>query len=164
MIILLLAINNKGVFFTQLRPGRAGELFRIIKFKTLYNQRNLSQDQSQESNRLGSFLRKFSFDELPQLINVLRGDMSIVGPRPWLKEYLHLYTKAQMKRHDVKPGITGLAQIRGGNALPWEQRIELDLIYIAKTSFLYDIHILLQTIKVLTKPKNKVDFSPKFEG
>lgn len=151
MVTLLLAITNQGKpFFFQTRPGLNERFFKIIKFKTLNDkvdaQGNLLPD-AKRMTKVGTFIRKSSLDELPQLINVLKGDMSLIGPRPLLVEYLPLYNEEQRKRHNVKPGITGWAQVNGRNAISWEQKFELDVWYVKHLSFLLDVKILLMTIK-----------------
>ncbi|BAH45225.1 putative polysaccharide biosynthesis protein [Brevibacillus brevis NBRC 100599] len=138
------------VLFVQERPGLHGKSFFIYKFRTMTNERDESGVLLSDEQRLGSFgtlLRKYSLDELPQLWNVLRGEMSLVGPRPLLMEYLPLYTPRQLKRHDVKPGITGWAQVNGRNAIDWEQKFELDVWYVENSSFFLDMRIIGLTIK-----------------
>ncbi|AWX57515.1 sugar transferase [Brevibacillus brevis] len=138
------------VLFVQERPGLHGKPFFIYKFRTMTNERDESGGLLSDEERLGSFgtlLRKYSLDELPQLWNVLRGEMSLVGPRPLLMEYLPLYTPRQLKRHDVKPGITGWAQVNGRNAIDWEQKFELDVWYVENGSFFLDMRIIGLTIK-----------------
>lgn len=148
-------------FFTQLRPGRidkrTGEekIFRLVKFRSMNNRRdrdgNLLPDEKRLS-KYGRILRSTSLDELPELWNILKGDMSIVGPRPLLVEYLPYYTEQERHRHDVRPGLTGLAQVNGRNAITWEKRFEYDLQYVQNITFLGDLKILLQTVgKVLKR-------------
>jgi len=143
------------VFFRQLRPGLNGQPFNLIKFRTMSEARGARGEllpDSQRQTSLGRFLRSTSLDELPELFNVIRGDMSLVGPRPLLMEYLERYNAQQAKRHDVKPGITGLAQINGRNAITWEQRFALDVEYVEKSSLWLDLRILLLTvIKVMKR-------------
>ena len=143
------------IFFRQLRPGLNGQPFNLIKFRTMSEARGARGDLVPDSQRLtslGRFLRSTSLDELPELFNVIRGDMSLVGPRPLLMEYLERYNAQQAKRHDVKPGITGLAQINGRNAITWEQRFALDVEYVEKSSLWLDLRILLLTvIKVMKR-------------
>jgi undecaprenyl phosphate N,N'-diacetylbacillosamine 1-phosphate transferase len=153
-VILLLAITNKGnVWFTQPRPGLHGKIFRVIKFKTMTDERDAQGKLLPDEQRLkgvGKFVRSTSLDELPQLFNVLKGDMSIVGPRPLLVEYLPLYNEEQRKRHDVTPGITGWAQVNGRNAISWQQKFAYDVWYVNHQSFRLDIKILFLTVlKVL---------------
>ncbi|MCC8358732.1 sugar transferase [Salinimicrobium sediminilitoris] len=153
-LTLLLTIANRGnPFFLQRRPGKNGEIFRIIKFKTMTDAKDSDGNLLPDSDRLtatGKFVRKTSVDEIPQLINVLKADMSLVGPRPLLPEYLELYTPRQQKRHLVRPGITGWAQVNGRNAISWSKKLELDVWYVENLSFLVDIKILWMTfLKVI---------------
>jgi lipopolysaccharide/colanic/teichoic acid biosynthesis glycosyltransferase len=157
-VVLLpaLLLANKGkVFFTQIRPGKDEIPFRILKFKTMSDKRDLHGNLLPDFQRLhpvGKFVRKTSMDELPQLINILKGDMSFVGPRPLLMEYLPLYSERQRLRHTVMPGITGWAQINGRNAISWQQKFELDAAYIDKQSFIFDLKILVFTfLKVIRR-------------
>jgi undecaprenyl phosphate N,N'-diacetylbacillosamine 1-phosphate transferase len=146
---VLLIANGGKAWFIQPRPGKDGRIFRIIKFKTMTDARDASGNLLSDERRLtaaGSLVRKLSIDELPQLINVLKGDMSIVGPRPLLVEYLPLYNSRQKKRHDVKPGITGWAQVNGRNALSWEQKFDYDVWYVEHCSFMIDVKIIFLTI------------------
>lgn len=151
LIVLLLALANKGnPFFFQKRPGKFGENFRIVKFKTMTDAKDREGHLLPDADRLtriGKFVRKTSLDEIPQLINVLKGDMSFVGPRPLLPQYLSLYTERQNKRHLVKPGITGWAQVNGRNAISWTKKFELDVWYVENISFMLDLRILFKTIK-----------------
>jgi len=150
----MLWIANKGYpFFTQVRPGKDSEPFVVIKFKTMNDARdeqgNLLPDD-QRLTRLGKFVRKTSLDEIPQLLNVMRGEMSFIGPRPLLMEYLNLYSPGQRRRMEVRPGITGWAQVNGRNVLEWKKRLEYDVWYVDNVSFLLDVKILwLTVIKVL---------------
>ena len=152
-LLLVLAISvrlflGKPVFFTQLRPGLGGKPFRLIKFRTMTDRRNENGELLPDAERLtrfGKFLRSTSLDELPELWNVLRGDMSLVGPRPLLMSYLDRYTPEQARRHEVRPGITGWAQVNGRNALSWNDRFKLDVWYVDNRSLLLDIKILLLT-------------------
>ncbi|MBL7691660.1 MAG: sugar transferase [Flavipsychrobacter sp.] len=150
-VVALLAIANSGKpFFFQLRPGKNERIFRVIKFKTMNDRKDANGDLLPDDKRLtpiGKFVRKTSLDEIPQLLNVIKGDMSIVGPRPLLVEYLPLYNDQQKHRHDVKPGITGWAQVNGRNAIGWEQKFEYDLWYVSNISFILDLRILLLTVK-----------------
>jgi lipopolysaccharide/colanic/teichoic acid biosynthesis glycosyltransferase len=147
--MVLLAISNKGdIFFLQLRPGLHGKPFKIIKFKTMRDAFDLTGNQLPDRDRLtktGQFVRSVSLDELLQLINVLKGDMSLVGPRPLLMEYLTRYSKEQARRHEVKSGITGWAQVNGRNAISWEQKFKFDIEYVEKQSFTLDLKILWMT-------------------
>ncbi|MBT8326826.1 MAG: sugar transferase [Bacteroidia bacterium] len=152
--IILLAINNSGsVFFTQVRPGLGEVPFRLIKFKTMNDAKDKNGDLLPDSVRLttiGKWVRKLSLDEIPQLLNVIKGDMSLIGPRPLLMEYLPLYSEEQKKRHQIRPGITGWAQVNGRNNVDWKTKFELDVWYVNNISFLLDIRILILTVfKVL---------------
>jgi len=147
---------NKGKpFFFQIRPGKNEKLFKIVKFKTMTDEKDKNGNLLPDNIRLtgiGNFVRKTSLDELPQLINVLKGDMSLIGPRPLLPEYLPLYNGEQKKRHIVRPGITGWAQVNGRNAISWQDKFKLDVFYVVNLSFILDLKILLLTIKkVLVK-------------
>jgi len=150
---IVLFINNKGTpFFFQKRPGKNEVIFTVIKFKTMNNKKGVNGELLPDAERLttmGKFIRKTSLDEIPQLINVLKGDMSLIGPRPLLPEYLTLYNETQKKRHDVKPGITGWAQVNGRNAISWKKKFEYDVWYVENVTFLLDLKILIKTgIKV----------------
>ena len=151
LVSVLLAVVNRGnPFFVQARPGKGGKIFNIIKFKTMTDGRNSSGELLPDSERLtliGKVIRKTSLDEIPQLINVFKGEMSIVGPRPLLPKYLAIYNTEQYKRHLVKPGITGWAQINGRNAISWTNKFELDVWYVTHISFLLDFKIILKTIQ-----------------
>ncbi len=151
VITFLLTLANKGKpFFFQNRPGENGKIFRIVKFKTMTDEKDSDGKLLTDSDRLtavGKFVRKTSIDEIPQLLNVLKGEMSIVGPRPLLPEYLRIYNERQKKRHLVKPGITGWAQVNGRNAISWNQKFEYDVWYVEHISFRLDLEILLKTIK-----------------
>lgn len=161
MIILTAvgAIAMKGnPFFTQLRPGKidkktgSEKIFRLIKFRTMTCEKDKNGNLLPDDKRLtkyGKFLRSTSLDELPELINILKGDMAIVGPRPLLVKYLPLYSERQRHRHDVRPGLTGLAQVHGRNAIDWEEKFELDLDYIKNISAIEDIKIILETVKAV---------------
>lgn len=149
LVIVLLTIANRGTpFFTQLRPGQWGNPFRIIKFKTMNDRRDRAGNLLPDAERItfvGNLLRKTSIDELPQLINVLQGDMSLIGPRPLLYKYLPLYDQEQKRRHEVKPGITGLAQVSGRNGISWRRKFDYDICYVDHLSFRLDVKILLLT-------------------
>jgi lipopolysaccharide/colanic/teichoic acid biosynthesis glycosyltransferase len=151
LITIALFFANQGrPFFFQTRPGKHGKLFNIIKFKTMNDIKDDSGNLLSDEIRLtkiGKFVRKTSIDELPQLINVLFGDMSLVGPRPLLPQYLPLYNELQKRRHEVKPGMTGWAQINGRNAISWSQKFEYDVWYVDNLSIILDIKIILLTIK-----------------
>ena len=148
IIILVLAISNQGSpFFFQTRPGKNNKLFKVIKFKTMNDRKDKQGNLLPDADRLtpiGSFIRKASLDEFPQLLNVIMGDMSLVGPRPLLVEYLPLYSKEQAKRHDVRPGITGWAQVNGRNAISWDEKFKFDVWYVKNMSFLMDVKIFLK--------------------
>ena len=150
-ITVLLALANKGKpFFFQKRPGKNGHIFNIIKFKTMTDEKDENGDLLPDEKRLtvvGKFVRKTSIDEIPQLINVLKGNMSLIGPRPLLPQYLPLYSERQRKRHDVKPGITGWAQVNGRNAISWTKKFEYDVWYVENLSFGLDVKIIIKTIK-----------------
>ena len=152
LLTLAIAVRTRlgsPVFFVQTRPGLRGRPFRMLKFRTMTDARDAHGDLLPDGERLtpfGRFLRSSSLDELPELWNVLTGDMSLVGPRPLLTEYLELYTPAQRRRHDVRPGITGLAQINGRNALTWDEKFAFDLEYVRAHSFRTDVGILLRTV------------------
>lgn len=150
LIVLIRRRLGSPVFFTQTRPGRDGRPFRMIKFRTMTDERDSAGNLLPDSERLtpfGRFLRSASLDELPELINILKGEMSVVGPRPLLMEYLPLYNERQARRHEVRPGLTGWAQINGRNALSWEEKFELDVWYVENRSFWLDLKIILLTIK-----------------
>ncbi len=155
VMMLVRADVGSPVFFRQIRPGLNGAPFELIKFRTMQDRVDSDGDVSDDSERLttvGRILRSTSLDELPELWNVLKGDMSLVGPRPLLMEYLPLYTARQFRRHDVKPGITGWAQVNGRNAISWEKKFELDVWYVDNRSFWLDVKILWLTIlKVLCR-------------
>jgi lipopolysaccharide/colanic/teichoic acid biosynthesis glycosyltransferase len=155
VLTALLALANGGQpFFFQTRPGKHGKLFRIVKFKTMNDKRDETGFLLPDAERLtsiGKLVRKSSLDEIPQLINVLKGDMSLIGPRPLLVEYLPLYSKEQARRHSVRPGITGWAQVNGRNAISWQKKFELDVWYVDHLSFLLDIRILFLTLKKVFK-------------
>ena len=155
IVIIALLFANKGkVFFLQNRPGKNGKIFKIIKFRTMNNKRDAHGNLLPDVERLtkiGKLVRKTSLDEIPQLINVLLGNMSLIGPRPLLPEYLPLYNDFQKKRHHIKPGITGWAQINGRNAVEWEKKFKFDVWYVEKMSFLLDLQIMFLTLKKVLK-------------
>lgn len=157
ILIISLYFANKGygIFFTQTRPGKNAKLFQIIKFKTMSDERDAEGKLLPDKERmtsLGRFLRATSLDELPQLINILKGEMSLVGPRPLLPKYLPLYDERQARRHDVKPGITGWTQVNGRNSISWKEKFEMDIWYVENVSFALDIKILYLTLlKVLKR-------------
>ncbi|MDY7394192.1 sugar transferase [Aureibaculum sp. 2210JD6-5] len=150
ILVILLSFSNNGTpFFFQNRPGKNEKVFKLIKFKTMTDRRDGQGNLLPDKDRLtpiGKFVRKTSLDELPQLINVLKGEMSLIGPRPLLIAYLNLYTEEQKKRHNIKPGITGWAQINGRNAISWTQKLKYDVWYVKNLSFVLDLKILLKTI------------------
>ncbi|TDE04772.1 sugar transferase [Flavobacterium sandaracinum] len=151
VLTLFLTLANQGKpFFFQLRPGKNGKIFKIVKFKTMNDKKdalgNLLPD-AERLTKIGAFVRKTSLDEIPQLINVIKGDMSLIGPRPLLVQYLHLYSDFQRRRHEVKPGITGWAQVNGRNAISWDKKFELDVWYVDHISLLLDFKIIMFTIK-----------------
>ena len=152
VITIWLHFANKGAgaFFTQERPGKDGKIFKVIKFKTMTDVRDANGNLLPDADRLtkvGKFVRSTSIDELPQLFNVLKGDMALIGPRPLLPQYLPLYNKVQARRHNVRPGITGWAQVNGRNAISWTKKFELDVWYVDHLSFLLDLKIIFLTIK-----------------
>jgi sugar transferase EpsL len=169
--LLVFAAMGSPVLFKQVRPGYKGRPFTIYKFRTMREQTDKTGEQLTDEERLtgmGRFLRRFSLDELPQLFNVVKGDLSFVGPRPLLMEYIPLYTPEQARRHDVRPGITGLAQVKGRNAITWEERFDLDIYYIDHRSFRLDMKILVDTVfKVISKEGISAEgfaTMPKFTG
>lgn len=152
IIIVFLHFANKGagVFFTQDRPGKDAKIFKAIKFKTMTDERDAEGKLLPDAQRLtkvGRIVRSLSIDELPQLINVLKGDMALVGPRPLLPKYLPLYSKEQYRRHEVRPGITGWAQVNGRNNISWTKKFELDVWYVDHCSFWLDVKIIFLTVK-----------------
>ena len=152
IITIWLHFANKGAgaFFMQERPGKNGKIFKVIKFKTMTDERDADGNLLPDVDRLtqvGKFVRSTSIDELPQLFNVLKGDMALIGPRPLLPQYLPLYNKVQARRHNVRPGITGWAQVNGRNAISWTKKFELDVWYVDHLSFLLDLKIIFLTIK-----------------
>lgn len=151
---LHLANKGAGIFFTQERPGKKGKIFKVIKFKSMTDERDADGNLLPNELRItpiGAFIRKTSIDELPQLFNVLKGDMALIGPRPLLVDYLPLYSREQARRHDVRPGITGWAQVNGRNAISWTKKFELDVWYVDHLSFLLDVRIVCMTIMKVLK-------------
>lgn len=149
-IWLHFANKGAGAFFFQERPGKNGKIFKVIKFKTMTDERDAQGNLLPDADRLtpvGRFVRSTSIDELPQLINVLKGDMSLIGPRPLLVKYLPLYSPEQARRHEVRPGITGWAQCHGRNAISWTKKFELDVWYVDHISFMTDLKVIFLTIK-----------------
>ena len=149
MVVLHFANKGAGAFFTQERPGKDGRIFKVIKFKTMTDERdaegNLLPD-AQRLTKVGKVVRSLSIDELPQLINILKGDMAFIGPRPWKVEYLPLYSPEQMRRHEVRPGISGWAQVHGRNAISFTKRLEYDVYYVDHLTFGLDVKIFFMTI------------------
>ena len=177
LTLLLLTIANQGKpFFFQARPGRDEKIFKIIKFKTMNDRKDAQGNLLSDAERLtsvGSFVRKTSLDEIPQLLNIIKGDMSLIGPRPLLIQYLPYYTKRERLRHSVRPGITGLAQVNGRNNLMWDDRLEMDVKYVETLSFKNDVQIFLKTVSNVIQRKdiviipgekfNKLDYYRKNE-
>lgn len=154
VVTVWLHIANKGAgaFFLQDRPGKDGKIFKIVKFKTMTDERDADGKLLPDANRLtkvGRFVRSTSIDELPQLFNVLKGDMALIGPRPLLVKYLPLYSPEQMRRHEVRPGITGWAQCHGRNAISWTEKFKLDVWYVDHLSFKTDLLVIIETIKAV---------------
>ena len=174
LVLLSVAIGFRmgvPVIFCQQRPGLKGKIFTFYKFRSMSDKRDANGDLLPDMDRitpLGNFLRKTSLDELPSLFNVLKGDMSLVGPRPLLVEYLDLYSPEQARRHDVKPGITGWAQVNGRNSIAWDEKFSFDLYYVKNSSILFDLRILITTAVVIIKKsgvnKDNGDFMEKFRG
>jgi sugar transferase EpsL len=169
--IVVLVTMGSPILFTQIRPGLGGRPFRLIKFRSMADRRGADDSPLPDDQRLGAFgriLRSTSLDELPELLNVLRGDMSLVGPRPLLMEYLPLYSPDQLRRHQVRPGLTGLAQIGGRNALAWSEKFALDLRYVDDWSMTLDLKILAKTLWLVLTGQgiSHADHvtAPKFEG
>lgn len=165
---LFLFIQNKGsVFFFQERPGLHKQPFKIIKFKTMTDERDAKGNLLPDIERItkfGGWVRKLSIDELPQLINVLKGDMSLIGPRPLLFKYIPLYSREQLRRHEVRPGITGWAQVNGRNSISWTRKFELDIEYVNNISLALDIKIFFLTIKkiIIKEGVNQTENQPMF--
>jgi len=175
-LIILISISiflemGRPIFYLQKRPGLNGKIFKIIKFRTMSNPINKNGEYLSEIKRiskLGSFLRRTSLDEIPELINILKGEMSFIGPRPLLVEYLPLYSVEQFKRHNVKPGLSGWAQINGRNTINWEKKFDLDLWYVRNISFILDLKIFFLTFLYILK-QNKINHKddlsmPEFKG
>lgn len=159
VITIWLNFANKGAgaFFTQERPGKDGKIFKVIKFKSMTDERDENGKllpNEQRITKIGKFIRSTSIDELPQLINVLKGDMSLIGPRPLLPRYLELYSKEQMRRHEVRPGITGWAQVNGRNAITWTEKFKLDVWYVDNCTIITDFKIIFKTIESVLKKKD----------
>ncbi|MCX2762881.1 sugar transferase [Aquimarina muelleri] len=157
LIVFLVITNNGKPFFVQKRPGKKERIFSILKFKTMNDKKdsegNLLPDKDRIT-RVGTFIRKTSLDEIPQLINVIKGEMSLIGPRPLIIEYLPIYNEIQKKRHDTKPGITGWAQVNGRNSITWKKKFEYDVWYVENMSFLLDVKILGLTFKKVIQKKD----------
>ena len=171
VIVILFFLNRGKPFFLQPRPGKNEKIFSIIKFKTMNDKKDVNGKLLPPAQRLtktGRFVRKYSLDEIPQLINVMKGDMSLIGPRPLHIRYLPLYNEVQKKRHNIKPGITGWAQVKGRNAITWEQKFEYDVWYVKNLSFLIDIKILFLTFYKVFKKEGvfsvENDIVPDFTG
>lgn len=153
-IWLHFANKGSGVFFTQERPGKDGKIFKVIKFKSMTDEKDengVLLPNEQRITKVGAFIRKTSIDELPQLFNVLKGDMALIGPRPLRVEYLPIYSAEQARRHEVRPGITGWAQVNGRNAISWTKKFEYDVWYVDHVSFLLDIKIFYMTVEKVIK-------------
>ena len=168
LIILIIYFSfGRAIFFIQERVGYKNKIFKIIKFRTMKNI-NKSNTSTENITKIGHLLRRYSFDELPNLFNIIKGEMNLVGPRPLLVEYLDLYTDDQKERHNVKPGITGLAQINGRNNISWNKKFEYDLLYVKNKSFILDIRIILKTVRhvLIAKNINKSNLrtADKFKG
>lgn len=166
IILMLLFIINKGKpFFFQMRPGKNEHIFKVVKFKTMTDKKDVQGNLLPDNKRItkvGAFIRKTSLDEIPQLINVLKGDMSIVGPRPLLVRYIDLYSNFQKRRHEVKPGITGWAQVNGRNSLSWEEKFKLDVYYVDNISLFFDMKIIFKSFSKVFKSEgiNQSDKRP----
>ena len=168
--VLALLLQGRPVLFVQVRPGLHGRPFRLLKFRTMARNKlaRVSQSEEKHTTRFGKILRALSLDELPQLINILLGEMSFVGPRPLLMEYLPLYSLHQKRRHNVRPGLTGLAQVEGRNQVPWERRLALDVVYADNQSAFMDIGITLRSVVLVLTRKgvgaNGSEIMPRFRG
>ena len=166
-IWLYFANKGAGAFFTQDRPGKDEKIFKVIKFKSMTDERDAEGNLLPEAQRLtkiGAFIRKFSIDELPQLINVLKGDMAFVGPRPLLPKYIPLYNEEQHRRHEVRPGISGWAQVHGRNNITWTEKFKLDVWYVDHVSLWIDIKVILLTIKNVLSSKDIILTTGPFTG
>ena len=153
-IWLSFANKGAGAFFFQERPGKNGKIFRVVKFKTMTDEKDINGNllpDAQRLTRVGRFVRSTSLDELPQLLNVFKGDMSLIGPRPLLPQYLPLYSQEQARRHEIRPGITGWAQVNGRNSISWTDKFKLDVWYVDNISFTLDLKIIYLTIKNVIK-------------
>lgn len=166
-IWLHFANKGAGAFFTQDRPGKDEKIFKVIKFKSMTDERDAEGNLLPEAQRLtkiGAFIRKFSIDELPQLINVLKGDMAFIGPRPLLPKYIPLYSKEQHRRHEVRPGISGWAQVHGRNNITWTEKFKLDVWYVDHVSLWIDIKVIFLTIKNVLSSKDIILTTGPFTG
>lgn len=168
MLTVIGAFEMKGnPFFTQERPGKDEKIFKLVKFRTMTNAKDKDGNLLSDADRLtkyGKFLRNTSLDELPELFNILKGDMSVIGPRPLLVQYLPYYTEKEKHRHDVRPGLTGLAQVNGRNSLDWEHRFECDVEYVENLSFFSDVKILLKTIQKVIQRSDVAEDTNETEG
>lgn len=168
MLTVIGAFEMKGnPFFTQERPGKDEKIFKLIKFRTMTNAKDKDGNLLSDAERLtkyGKFLRNTSLDELPELFNILKGDMSVIGPRPLLVQYLPYYTEEERHRHDVRPGLTGWAQVNGRNSLDWEHRFECDVEYVENLSFFSDVKILLKTIQKVIQRSDVAEDTNETEG
>ena len=166
-IWLHFANKGAGAFFTQDRPGKGEKIFKVIKFKSMTDERDAKGNLLPEAQRLtkiGAFIRKFSIDELPQLFNVLKGDMAFIGPRPLLPKYIHLYNEEQHRRHEVRPGISGWAQVHGRNNITWTEKFKLDVWYVDHVSLWIDIKVIFLTIKNVLSSKDIILTTGPFTG
>jgi lipopolysaccharide/colanic/teichoic acid biosynthesis glycosyltransferase len=168
ILTIIGAIKMKGnPFFSQERPGRHEKIFKLVKFRTMSNEKDVAGNflpDTQRLNTYGKFLRSTSLDELPEIFNIIKGDMSIIGPRPLLIEYLPWYTEFEKRRHDVRPGLTGLAQINGRNSVGWEKRFQFDVEYVNNISFALDVEIFLRTISKVINRSDVSDNTSATEG
>ena len=167
MVLLHFANKGAGLFFLQDRPGKDGKIFYVIKFKSMTDEVDENGEllpNDQRITKIGKFIRKFSIDELPQLFNVLKGDMSLIGPRPLLSRYLLLYTPEQARRHEVRPGVTGWAQVHGRNNITWHEKFKLDVWYVDHCTLWTDIKVIFMTIKNVVSGKDVSVMSGSFDG
>lgn len=165
--VLVRIFLGKPVVFKQERPGKNGKIFTLYKFRTMTDRKDKDGNLLPDDERLtkfGRFLRKTSLDELPEAFNILKGDMSVIGPRPLLVEYLPYYTEEEMHRHDVRPGLSGLAQVNGRNAIKWEEKFKYDLEYVRNITFLNDIKIIIKTVLKVVKPSDILVGQQQVEG
>lgn len=167
IVILHFANKGAGVFFYQERPGKDAKVFKVIKFKSMTDERDESGNllpNDQRITKIGKFIRKFSIDELPQLFNILKGDMALIGPRPLLTRYLSLYSPEQARRHEMRPGLTGWAQVHGRNNISWTEKFKLDVWYVDHCSLWVDIKVVFMTIKNVLGGKDVSVMSGSFDG